>query len=225
MTQHPLSHTLRGVYAIIDTQYISLESIEAAAQSIIDGGATVIQLRSKTLSGRDLLTAASILRNITRRHGVTFIVNDRIDAAMISHADGVHLGQDDIPIEEARVILPPPFIIGVSTHNVREAISAQINRADYIGFGPIFQTASKKDAETPKGLEGLREVRKHVNIPITAIGGIKEDTIMNVLNAGADSVAMISEILLSADIAAQVRSLISWIDPSRRGRARGSADR
>lgn len=207
-----MSHSkllLPRIYPIIDDSIAPLEKIEETAKAIIAGGAQILQLRAKRLSSEDFLEAARTVRNMTRDKGIIFIINDRVDITMMADADGVHLGQDDLPVKEARRLLGKDKIIGWSTHNIREAAEAGRLPIDYISFGPIFSTKTKGDAQTPKGIKGLAEARKVVNIPIVAIGGITEKNMVYVLKEGANSAAMISEILTSSDVSKKVSKLIS----------------
>lgn len=206
---------LPNIYPIIDISLISSDKIGETAQAIMDGGAKILQLRAKKLSSREFLETARIIRKITKDRGAVFIVNDRVDIALMTDADGVHLGQDDLPVKEARRLLGNNKIIGYSTHNLREALEAKKLPVDYISFGPIFPTKTKEDAQTPKGLKGLAEVRKAVDIPIIAIGGIAETNMAHVLKEGVESVAMISEILVSPDISKKVNRLIAVADKFR----------
>src|SRR3989338_5513833 len=200
---------LPNIYPIIDISLISSDKIGKTAQAVIDGGAKILQLRPKKLSSREFLETARIIRKITKDKGAVFIVNDRIDIALLTDSDGVHLGQDDLPVKEARRLLGNNKIIGYSTHNIREALEAKKLPVDYISFGPIFATKTKEDAQTPKGLKGLDEVMKAVKIPIVAIGGITETNMAHVLKQGVESVAMISEILTANDIPKKINRLIS----------------
>ncbi len=134
------------------------------------------------------------MRSLTLKYKTIFIVNDQIDIALAVDADGVHLGQEDMPVEEARKIMGKKKILGVSTHSLKQAIKAQEGGADYIGFGPMFKT-STKDAGFPKGLKVLREIRRHVKIPIVAIGGIAPENVSSVLEEGADAAAVMSAVL------------------------------
>ncbi len=201
---------IHGLYAIIDTTYTEASEAAATASLLIRGGAGIIQLRAKGLSGADTLEAAMEIRAVTSHAKALFIVNDRIDIALLSGADGVHLGQDDIPAKDAAVLLKG-LIIGISTHNETEARQAEKDGASYISFGPIFPTLTKKDADTPKGLDRLREIRASVRLPVVAIGGITEASAVAALSAGADSVAMISELLTAHDIRARTESVAKAI--------------
>jgi len=143
--------------------------------------------------------------------GAVFIMNDNIDIAIKSKANGVHIGQTDANITHARSRLGVDAIIGVSTHNIKEAIEAEAAGADYISFGPIFPTQTKLDADRPKGLAALAELRRNVNIPIVAIGGITEDRAPDVIRHGANAVAVISDILLAKDIRQKTAALIKAV--------------
>ena len=197
------------IYPIIDSSLVTPDNIGKTAEAIIDGGAKILQLRAKSLSSKEFLETARIIRKITKDKGTVFIVNDRVDIALLTDADGVHLGQGDLPVKEARRLLGNNKIIGYSTHNLREALEAVRLPVDYISFGPIFPTKTKEDTQTPKGLKGLSEVRKAVEIPIVAIGGITETNMAHVLKEGVESVAMISEILTSLDISKKLNRLIA----------------
>ena len=197
------------IYPIIDGSIVTLDNIGKTAEAIIDGGAKILQLRAKSLSSKEFLETARIIRKITKDKGTVFIVNDRVDIALLTDADGVHLGQGDLPVKEARRLLGNNKIIGYSTHNLREALEAVRLPVDYISFGPIFPTKTKEDAQTPKGLKLLSEVRKAVEIPIVAIGGITETNMAHVLKEGVEGVAMISEILTVKDISQKINRVIA----------------
>lgn len=175
----------------------------------IASGIRTIQLREKHMSKKELYSEALSMRFITLKYKTTFIVNDQIDIALAVDADGVHLGQEDMPVEEARKIMGKKKIIGVSTHSLKQAIKAQEGGADYIGFGPMFKT-STKDAGFPKGLKSLREIRRHIIIPIVAIGGITSGNVLSVLDAGANGVAVMSA-LLKGDITENTAKLLKAV--------------
>jgi len=173
----------------------------------ISSGIKTIQLREKLLSKKDIYKEALAIRALTLRRNVTFIVNDYIDIALAVDADGVHLGQDDMPVKEARKIIGRGKIIGVSTHSLRQALDAEASGADYIGFGPIFKTRTK-DAGEPKGIISLKKLGEQVNIPIAAIGGITYNNAREVLNNGADAIAVASGIL-SGDIKENIKRFLA----------------
>lgn len=200
------------IYLITDRSLSGLSHSQMVRQAIA-AGIRAIQLREKQMSKKDLYLEALSLRSLTLKHNTTFIVNDCIDIALAVGADGVHLGQDDMPVEEARKIMGKKKIIGISTHSLKQAIGAQDAGADYIGFGPVFPT-STKDAGLPKGLKALREIRKHVKIPVVAIGGITAENILSALESGADAVAVMSAIL-KGDIKENTGRFLSAISISK----------
>ena len=186
---------LPKIYPITD---VSLAGISHAEQvgRLIAGGATFIQLREKHASPRDFFEAAKPAIEIARKNNVMIIINDRVDIARALGADGVHLGQDDLPPNAAREVLGPDAIIGFSTHSVEQAIDAAGLPIDYIAIGPIFETKTKENPDPIVGLDGLAEVKKNIgNIPLVAIGGIDLDNVLDVLAAGADSIALVSAII------------------------------
>jgi len=204
-----MKRKIEGLYAVIDSAYLPFPEMERTAREILGAGVRILQLRAKGAGSKEVLAASRAVKKAAVEYGALFIVNDRVDIALLAGADGVHLGQEDIPLIEARRLLGPDSVIGVSTHDSTEARAAQEEGADYISFGPVFPTSTKKDARPPRGLELLREVRKAVTVPIVAIGGVTEDNAAGVLGAGADSVAVISEILLSGDIPGKAVAIIS----------------
>ncbi|MDP2279835.1 MAG: thiamine phosphate synthase [Nitrospirota bacterium] len=160
----------------------------------LSSGVRCIQYREKDKSRRDIYREALMLRELTDKFGASLIVNDYTDIAIAVNADGVHLGQEDLPLKEARKILGKKKIIGISTHSIEQAIDAEAGGADYIGFGPVFPTGTK-DAGEPRGINMLREVKSRVSIPVVAIGGINIENLESVLDAGANAVAVASAIL------------------------------
>jgi thiamine-phosphate pyrophosphorylase len=202
---------LPGLYAIIDTQYLKkLNPVDAAGQ-VIRGGATTIQLRDKTMTRKELLPVAQQLKNLCAEHKVLFIVNDHLDVALAADADGLHLGQHDLPVEAARKLLPMDKILGCSTTTVEEATTAQSEGADYIAVGSMYPTPSKETA-TVVGLKRLRQIRQALTLPLVAIGGITRDNATEVITAGADSVAVISAILQAEDLEKATRQIVSSLE-------------
>ncbi|MEE8328484.1 MAG: thiamine phosphate synthase [Thermodesulfovibrionia bacterium] len=193
------------LYLITDRTISGLSHSEIARQAI-SAGVRIIQLREKNMSRKALYLEAASLRSLTSRHRATLIINDYVDIALAVNADGVHLGQDDMPIKEARKILGRNKIIGISTHNLKQALRARKAGADYIGFGPIFSTATK-NAGVPKGINSLAEIRRHITIPVIAVGGINIENAPDVLKAGADAIAVASGIL-SGNIRENVRKFL-----------------
>lgn len=206
---------------IITDENMGLQRTHAEiAELAIAGGADVIQLRDKSCSSRELTEIARTLRVITRRTSTLFIVNDRLDVAIVSGADGVHIGQGDMRCDVARQIAPPGFIIGVSVSNLNEALQAERDGADYVALSPTFSTGSKQDAGPGRGLTILREICRHVSVPVIAIGGIHKGNVSEVIAAGADGVAVISAVVRSADITAAARDLKNLIRAGREGTGR-----
>ena len=202
---------IAGLYVIIDTEALRGRSqIEVASQAI-RGGAKTIQLRDKLLSKKELLPIAHRLRNLCAEHDVLFIVNDYLDIALATEADGLHLGQDDLPMPVARKTLPIDKILGCSTRTVDQAITAEAEGADYIAVGSIYPTTSK-EAATVVGLERLRQIRQAVTLPLVAIGGIHKDSASDVMAAGASSVAVISAILQTEDAEEATRQIVSSLN-------------
>jgi thiamine-phosphate pyrophosphorylase len=178
------------------------------AQTLLDAGARIMQLRLKDAPGRDFLAAARAIADLCRKRGAILIVNDRIDIAILADAHGVHLGQQDLPLEAARRIAGVSKMIGISTHNVEQARAAENGGADYIGFGPMYPGGLKNIA-AGQGLDQLRAIRAAVKIPIVAIGGITEARVAETLEAGADAVAIITDVVNAPDVGAKVRSILA----------------
>jgi thiamine-phosphate pyrophosphorylase len=182
------------------------------AETILAAGARIMQLRLKDAPGRDFLAAAHAIAGLCRRRGAILIVNDRVDIAMLADAHGVHLGQQDLPLEAARRIAGPDKIIGISTHTVEQARAAENGGADYIGFGPMY-SGGLKNIAAGMGLDNLRAIRAAVRIPIVAIGGITEARVPETLAAGADAAAIITDVVTAPDIGAKVRSILALARP------------
>lgn len=171
-----------------------------ALEAALKAGVKAIQLREKALPPRKLLDMASWLVELTREYGAKLFINDRVDIALAAGADGVHLGQKGITASAVRKISGDKLLIGVSTHNLDEAIAAEKDGADFITIGPIYQTSSKLRYGNPIGIETLRRVKSEVSIPVLAIGGIKLDKVKEVRESGADGIALISAILAAENI-------------------------
>jgi thiamine-phosphate pyrophosphorylase len=190
---------LPKLYPITDRRLSGLSHAEQVAR-LADGGARVVQLREKHLSPREFYREAEEALRVARVRGVKLIVNDRADIALALGANGLHLGQDDMPPEAARALLGEDAIIGFSTHNIAQAIEAAHLPVDYVAIGPVFTTSSKTNPDPVVGLEGVARVRGAVGrIPLVAIGGITRENARDVLEAGADSVAVIGALLMPAD--------------------------
>jgi thiamine-phosphate pyrophosphorylase len=199
---------LAGLYAIVDPLDTG-RSPEELATAFLRGGARVLQLRLKGATSRELFAAAAAIAPGARAAGALFLVNDRPDVVRAVGADGVHLGQEDLPVAAARRVLGPGPLVGVSTHDVEEARAAEAAGADYVGVGPVYATTSKARPPAPRGLALLRAVRAAVRLPIVAIGGITPETAAAVRAAGADAVAMIGALVRAPDPAAAVRDVLA----------------
>ena len=182
---------LSGICFITDKSSCGATLYETVL-TVLEAGIRFIQYRQKEGTTREIYEEAAKMRKLTRYFNATLIINDHADIALAAEADGVHLGQDDLPLAEARKIMAGK-IVGVSTHNLEQARGAEAGGADYIGFGPVFRTATK-DAGEPRGVDNLRVIKQNVRIPVIAIGGINVDNIESVLKAGADAVAVASAI-------------------------------
>ena len=190
---------LPRIYPITDTRISGLSHLEQVKR-LVAGGAKFIQLREKNASPRDFCEHALEVVEFARAQGVRIIINDRVDIAVALKADGVHVGQDDLPPELVRQILGPEAIIGFSTHTIGQVIAAVELPIDYIAYGPIFQTTTKENPEPIIGTEAIKQIRPLVgNLPIVAIGGISGIHLRSVIEAGADSTAMIGAILSEPD--------------------------
>ena len=207
MAPIPTRVHLPPLYAILDPEQTKSRTPSDTLRELLSGGARMLQLRAKTLSPRDFLDLARETRKLTGSHGCRLIVNDRVDIALACGADGVHLGQEDMPLHAARKLMGDK-IIGISTHEVEQAKEAEHGGADYIGFGPMFGTTTKNTGYAARGPDMLRQVRGAVKIPIVAIGGITENNVAQVWQAGADSAAIISDILGAEDIAGKVTRIL-----------------
>jgi len=197
---------LTGLYFIIDPVFLKgREPAKVAAQAIL-GGAKVIQLRDKFHSMKEIIPVARQLRDLCAEHGVLFIMNDYLGLALAVEADGLHLGQDDLPVRVARRLLPVDRILGCSVRTLEQAAAAEAEGADYIGVGSIFPTISKEKTDVI-GLERLRQIRDSVNLPVVAIGGISRDNAAEVVAAGASSVAVISTVLGAEDVEGAARQI------------------
>ena len=199
------------LHVITDTVIQSRFTHAVLAEMAVEGGADTIQFRQKTGTTRQLIESARALQAICAHAGVPLIVNDRADVALAVGAAGVHLGQDDLPIAIGRRILPAEMIIGATAKTELSIQQAITEGADYIGFGPIYQTTSKSDAQTPKGLEGLRHICSIATCPVIAIGGITIETASAVMEAGAYGIAVISAVCAAVDPVSATRRLLAEI--------------
>lgn len=205
--RYELRSRIQGLYVVTDDTLRPDRSHVDIAKAALDGGARVIQLRDKHRDAGALLPIACQMRDLCHAAEALFIVNDRVDVACACEADGVHLGQSDFPAAEARKLLGPDRLIGVSVENLEQALAADAADADYLGVGAIYGSATKTDAGDAVGLEHLRTLRQHSALPIVAIGGITLERIREVREAGADAVAVVSAVAVAPDMAVAAWSL------------------
>jgi thiamine-phosphate pyrophosphorylase len=203
-----MGFSLPRLYAILDAAQTGDRSLTEVCEILLAAGVRLIQYRDKQASSRQLYEAGCQIAEQVRRAGGLFIVNDRADVARAVGADGVHLGQDDLPVELARRSLEAGKLVGCSTHDLAQVREADQSSADYIAFGPIFPTQSKAKPDAVVGLAGLREARQATRKPLVAIGGITLATAREVTGAGADSVAVIADLLKASDIGARAREFL-----------------
>lgn len=193
-------NSLFTLYAVTDRTWLGGTSLSWAVKQALAGGITLLQLREKNLTDRKMLQEAQELLPLCHQHGVPLIINDRVQVALDAGADGVHLGQGDMSPREARAILGPDAIIGVSARTVESAQKAEQEGADYLGVGAVFSTSTKTDAKNIS-LETLRQIARVVHIPVVAIGGIGPDNILELLGCGIQGVAVVSSIFAQKNIA------------------------
>ena len=203
-----------GLYCITAEEHSQGRTNADIAAQMLDSGVRILQYREKEKPGLDRYNECIILREMTKRRGALFIVNDDAALALAVGADGVHIGQDDMPIEAVRWICGKDMIIGLSTHSPKQANDAVARGADYIGVGPIYRTFTKKNVCGPVGLEYLDYAVKNVTIPFVAIGGIKENSLAEVIAHGAKTVCLVTEITGSADIAGTIRRITRTMSSS-----------
>jgi len=208
------------LYAIIDPAQTNGRSSLAVAADLLAAGVRLIQLRDKHASSGELYSSAEQIADSVHKAGGIFIINDRADVARAMDGDGVHVGQDDIPVDSARTLLGPDKIIGYSTHVLDQVREADLTSADYIAFGPVFQTASKQNPDAVVGLEGLREARKLTRKPLVAIGGITLENARSVIEAGADSVAVIRALVGAPDIRQRAEEFLQQVSGVRKRKSR-----
>ena len=202
-------HSLSSLYIILDPSVCPARPLVEVLTVAAEAGAPLFQYRNKTASMKEAYGEALALRQAAAKAGVLFIVNDRCDLALAVDADGVHLGQGDLPLDLARRVMGPDKLIGISTHNLDQVRGASAGKPDYLGFGPIFTPGSKQDHDPVVGLEGLRAMRRLTSLPVFAIGGIQIDQAGEVMRAGANGVAVVSAILKAPDISYAVNAFLA----------------
>jgi len=209
----PVDFTL---YLISDRKQVPGGNLCAAVEGALRGGVRAVQLREKDLSGRELHELACRLRELTSRYGAKLILNERLDIALAVGADGVHLGENSIPLRQARKVAGEGLLIGVSCHDREKALAAQDNGADFITFSPIFFTPSKAPYGEPVGTERLAEVCRLLRVPVFALGGIKREKVRTVLGHGAHGIALISAILAAGDPEQAAREMMALLNEGKR---------
>jgi len=201
---------LRGLYLILDTQALGGRNIIETAQRALEGGTRTIQLRDKVRPKSELILLAEELKKLCAGYNALFIINDHLDVALAIEADGLHVGQEDLPVSAARRLLPADKLVGCSAATLDEAVIAEAQGADYVGVGSIYPSPSKPGTRLA-GLEILRRVKNRVSVPIVAIGGINEDNVAEVIDAGAAAVAVISAVLGADNVKESSRRLVDII--------------
>ncbi len=199
-------------YAILDAAQVGECSLSKVSGELLRAGVRWIQYRDKEATAKDLYANARRLAAQVRAAGGTFLVNDRADIALAAGADGVHVGQDDLLPELARKVVGPKRIVGFSTHSVAQIIEADQSSADYIAFGPVFATSSKDKPDPVVGLEGVRRARESTRKPLVAIGGITLERASEVIASGADSVAVIADLLRASNVGARARAFLDKLE-------------
>lgn len=203
------------LYAVTDRTWAKDVTLMEQVKQALEGGITFLQLREKQLMEEEFMKEAQEMKKLAVEYKIPFVINDNIKVAQKVNADGVHIGQDDMSVEEARQILGEDKIIGVSAHNVEEAMKAQQGGADYLGVGAVCATATKKDANVVSK-EEIKKIKEAVNIPIVAIGGIKKDNIDTLTGTGVDGIAVVSAIFGAKDITKDTKELLKIVKEMKR---------
>jgi thiamine-phosphate pyrophosphorylase len=213
MKHAPIDYSL---YLVTDRGLARGRAMLDIVRAAVQGGVTCVQLREKTCATREFIEEALAVKEFLRSRGVPLIINDRVDVALAVGADGVHLGQKDMPLAAARAIVTDTMRIGISAESLADAVAAQQGGADYLGVSPIFATPTKTDAAAPLGLVGLQAIRRAVDIPLVGIGGLNRQNAAAVVRCGADGVAVVSAIVAAADPEQAARELLQAIRSARR---------
>jgi thiamine-phosphate pyrophosphorylase len=200
------------LYMVTDQSSAGSRSLMDVVAAAVQGGVTCVQLREKQLNTRDFFAQAVALKALLAPHGIPLVINDRIDVALACGAQGVHLGQSDMPVAQARQLLPPEVFIGWSVETMDDVARSASLPVDYLGVSPIHATPTKTDTQVPWGLEGLRKVRCSTALPLVAIGGIHAGNARAVLSAGANGLALVSALCAAADPRAAAAALRELID-------------
>jgi thiamine-phosphate pyrophosphorylase len=194
------------LYGIVDLGYVTPEKVEHMTAQLCSGGVDVLQLRAKKLTATEIERLARLMLPITRDHGVPLVINDHLEVAATVGSEGVHVGQDDDAVAKARAVVGSACFVGKSTHSLAQAVAAQAEGADYIGFGPLYATGTKPDY-VPIGLQDITEAHRLVKLPIFCIGGVNAARLDEIIAAGAKRVVVVSAFLLAADVSSEVRAL------------------
>jgi thiamine-phosphate pyrophosphorylase len=194
------------LYGIVDLGYVTAENVEYMTEQLCIGGVDVLQLRAKKLARKEIEHLARLILPITRDHAVPLVINDHLDIAAIMGSEGVHVGQDDDAVAKARAAVGSACFVGKSTHNLAQAVAAQEEGADYIGFGPLYATGTKPDY-VPIGLNDITEVHRRVTLPIFCIGGVNAGRLDEIIRAGARRVVVVSAFLQASDVSGEVQAL------------------
>jgi thiamine-phosphate pyrophosphorylase len=199
------------LYLVTDQSLTRGRPLADVVAAAVQGGVTCVQLREKQLNSRDFLAQALALKQLLKPHGVPLVINDRIDIALACDADGVHLGQSDLPADVARRLLPPEMFIGWSVETLDDLARSARLPVDYLGVSPVFATQTKTDTKAPWGLDGLRHARAATALPLVAIGGIQTVNALRVLHAGADGLAVVSALCAAHDPAASAAEFVELL--------------
>ncbi len=205
-----------SLYLVTDRGLARGRSTLDIVRAAVAGGVTCVQLREKDCATLEFIEQALAVKNYLKTRGLPLVINDRLDVAQAVEADGVHLGQSDMPLKMARRIVGNSMIIGISAETLEDAVEAEGGGADYLGVSPIYATPTKTDTAPPLGLEGLRQIRKAVKIPLVGIGGLNPDNSAEVIRNGADGVAVVSAIVAADDPETAARQLRQIIDEARK---------
>ena len=203
------------VYPILDADTLGGRSAAAVTRSLVEAGARLLQVRGKGLGSRALCDLVLEMIEVAHAGGALVVVNDRPDVALVCGADGVHVGQDDMPAADARRLMPVPLLVGLSTHDASQVRAAPAGALDYIAIGPVFHTRSKASPDPVVGLEGVAAARASTSLPLIAIGGITRSNAAEVIAAGADAVAVVSDLLLASDPGEAFRRMQALLGPPR----------
>jgi thiamine-phosphate pyrophosphorylase len=201
---------ISGLYFITDSK-LSKQGIMSDVQQVIEAGCAIVQYREKEKETGEIIAEAKQIAALCKEKNVLFLINDRIDIALAVEADGVHLGQEDMPCAIARKLLGKNKILGLTVHSVAEAVQAEKQGVDYVSVSPIFATETKPDAGKPVGIELIKEIKRAVKVPVVAIGGINEQNLRQVLEAGADAVAIISAIVCNENPGKAAKRIVKAI--------------